>query len=297
MSAPRWLALGLAAVSAIPGTLCAQHAMAPAVLATATDTNVAAFVARARSATERYRDRRQAVADGYRPIGGDFPGMGEHWIQITTLFAGRFAVENPPVLEYATIGGQPTLVGVAYALPLLAGEDAPTFPAPHAWHEHTGTVEEETDFFTQVMASHESMGDARLAMLHAWVWLPNPDGMFRSDNWALPFVRAGLVAPTADPGPEAGRAVSLLSGGDAFYENVFRNVAGAAANASDNAAIHDAVAAARRAAADWVTRHQQGAATTKSLDQLRGIWVDLWRTLDSTLSAGARAKLHALEVR
>ncbi|MGH7649385.1 MAG: hypothetical protein ACREND_14810 [Gemmatimonadaceae bacterium] len=299
MSALRWSVIVLAAVCARPGLLRAQHAMVQASepSATAIDTGVTAFVARARSATARYRDLRRAVADGYRPIGGDFPGMGQHWIQITTLFADRFRVQDPPVLEYATIGGQATLVGVAYALPLLAGEDAPAFPVPHAWHEHTRTVAEETDLFTQVMASHGSMGDARLAMLHAWIWLPNPEGMFRSDNWALPFVRAGLVAPISDPGPDAGRVVSLVSGGDAFYERVFQSVAGATANASDSAVIHGAMDTARHAAADWVTRHHDGAPTGESLNQLRGIWTELWQRMDSALSAGVRDRLRSLEAK
>lgn len=34
------------------------------------------------------RDRHQAAVIGYRPIGPDFPGMGEHWISVPLLLDG-----------------------------------------------------------------------------------------------------------------------------------------------------------------------------------------------------------------
>ena len=298
----KWMAVAMAAACAMPGhaqtATRLQRGDTLATLGASTvpnDTTTAGFLARVRAATARYRDRGQATLDGYRPIGGDFPGMGEHWINIGTLFADRFTPEQPPILEYATIDGRPTLVGVAYAVPLLAGEMPPTFPATTAWHEHTGTVESESDLLSQAMSSHGSMRGARLAMLHVWAWLPNPAGAYRSDNWALPFVRAGLVPPAADPGAVAGRALALVSGGDVFYERVFLGVANS--SPSDSMAIHQALIAARTAAATWVDRNRHRVVTPEALDQLRRLWADMWNQLDSSLSTGARVRLRALRDR
>lgn len=299
------LAAALAVVCAIPSMIGAQtetlthtRADSAAVLAAQTwpvDSPNAGFVARVRTASARYRDRGNAILDGYRPIGGDFPGMGEHWINVGILFTRHFTPDQPPILEYATIAGRPVLIGVAYAMPLLTGETPPAFPGHDAWHEHTGTVASETDLFSQTMASHESMNSARLAMLHVWAWLPNPAGTFHSDNWALPFVRAGLAAPEVDPGAVVGRVVSLLSGGDTFYEHVFVSVA--AASPSDSLAIHEALGAARTAAVAWAAHSRQGAATWEAFEQLRGIWTTMWDALDSSLSAGARTRLRTLRDR
>lgn len=259
------------------------------------DSENAGFLARVRAATARYRDRGNAILDGYRPIGGDFPGMGEHWINVGILFTGHFAPDQPPILQYAEIAGRPVLIGVAYAVPLLSGETPPAFPGHGAWHEHTGTVEAETDLLSQAMSSHESMQTARLAMLHVWAWMPNPAGAFYSDNWTLPFVRAGLAAPAIDPGPVAGRVVSLMSGGDVFYERVFVSVA--AASPSDSLRIHAALGAARTAALTWAARNGQGAPTSEALDRLRGVWTTMWDVLDSSLSAGACTRLRMLRYR
>lgn len=284
----RWLGVVLIAATAGSMPAAAQQPPMP------NDTGPA-FLSRVRAATDRYRDRSRAVLDGYRPIGGDFPGMGEHWIQIGTVFTARFSVEDPPVLEYATIDGRPTLVGVAYALPLLEGERAPDFPSANAWHQHMGTVEEETDLLTHTMTSHTAMDASRLAMLHVWAWLPNPAGAFRADNWALPFVRAGLAAPADDPGAVAGRVVSLVSGGDAFYASVFESLSGA--TRSDSVAIVNAVARARVNATAWVAASGARTADSEDLIRLRAIWADMWRTLDSTLGPGARGRLSSVRDR
>ena len=259
------------------------------------DTAAARFLARVRAATARYRERDQAVLDGYRPIGGDFPGMGEHWIDVRTLFSGTFTPEQPPILEYVTIDGRPTLIGVAYALPLLAGEMPPTLPGNVAWHSHVGTVEDESDLLSQAMESHGSMHGARLAMIHVWAWLPNPGGTFHAENWALPFVRAGLAPPAVDPGAVAGRVVSLVSGGDAFYERVFLSVAGA--TGSDSVAVHRALATARISAAAWVARNRRADADHEVVDELPRVWAVMWETLDASLGSSARARLLPLRNR
>lgn len=267
-------ALVIAALSALVATAAAS---APAQGA-ASD-SVARFVARARAGTERYRDRAAAIADGYRLIGPDFPGMGEHWIQLALLFSARFDVAHPPVLEYAVIGGRPTLVGVAYALPLLPGESPPDFPSPHAWHDHTATVDEESAVIEQVSSTHTSAG-ARIAMLHAWIWSHNPAGTFTSNNWTLPFRRSGLAFPDGvAPGPSAARALALATGGDAFA--VQQLIALGHPDATDSARIASAVARARDRAEAWLVGHRHGALLEPSdLDALASIWRALWRDLD-----------------
>jgi len=301
----KWQGVVLMAACAIANPVRAQSesrsltagdsANARRLAAVPNDTAAARFLARVRAATARYRDRDQAVLDGYRPIGGDFPGMGDHWIDVRTLFSGTFTPEQPPILEYVTIDGRPTLIGVAYALPLLAGEMPPTLPGNVAWHSHVGTVEDESDLLSQAMESHGSMHGARLAMIHVWAWLPNPGGTFHAENWALPFVRAGLAPPAVDPGAVAGRVVSLVSGGDAFYERVFLSVAGA--TGSDSVAVHRALATARISAAAWVARNRRADADHEVVDQLPRVWAVMWETLDASLGSGARARLLPLRNR
>ena len=289
----KWLIVVLVAACALAKPATAQTERLPA--AVPNDTASARFLWRVRTATARYQDREQAVLDGYRPIGGDFPGMGEHWIDIGTLFSRTFTPDRPAILEYATIDGRPTLVGVAYALPLLPGEMPPALPGNAAWHSHAGTVADESDLLSQAMESHASMHGARLAMVHVWAWLPNPGGTFHAENWALPFIRAGVAQPPVDPGPVAGRVVSLVSGGDAFYEGVFLSVAGA--GASDSVAIHRALGAARVSAAAWVARNRGAEANHEALEELSRIWSVMWETLDASLGSGARTRLLPLRNR
>ncbi|MGI8842870.1 MAG: hypothetical protein ACR2HZ_04155, partial [Gemmatimonadaceae bacterium] len=86
-----------------------------------------AFVAGARQGTAPYRDRSEAVRAGFRRLGPDFPGMGEHWISAARVFE-EFDPARPSMLSYATIAGAPTLIGVVYARALLAGEEPPDTP-------------------------------------------------------------------------------------------------------------------------------------------------------------------------
>ena len=104
------------------------------------------------------------------------------------------------------------MTGIAYALPLLPGESPPDIPASKdKWHDHFRTIEDET-----ILPLHHLPGTAsdgpRIAMLHAWLWLPNADGVFAADNWAIPYIRLGLTPPE-HVSRSAAAAVSLLTGG------------------------------------------------------------------------------------
>jgi len=107
---------------------------------------------------------------------------------------GQLNPAKPQVLLYATVAGRRVLVGVAYAIPLGPGQPTPAIPVPaHLWHTHRGPVNIES-----LGASHAGSGAQdgdRVAVLHAWVWVQNPDGPFAAENWALPEVRAAIAPP------------------------------------------------------------------------------------------------------
>jgi hypothetical protein len=169
------------------------------------------FIGAARTGTAAYRDVEVARAAGYRPVGPDFPGMGRHWVHPALILRDTLDPAAPPILEYADIADRPTLVGVAYAKLVRDGTPPLGLPVPpDAWHFHQGTVEEESFLRSHAGVGHLVPGP-RIAVLHAWIWLENPDGLLATDNWALPYARLGYRMP---PGAshEAARAVALAAG-------------------------------------------------------------------------------------
>lgn len=123
-------------------------------------------LARARNATARYHDVRKAEAAGYVDIDAFVPGMGYHYINFGLLDC-TFDVEQPEVLVITHgPGAKRKLVALEYAMPTGCG-DAPegfTGDADH-WHVLPGEG-----------------GAPDLWTLHAWVWMPNPDGVFAPFN-------------------------------------------------------------------------------------------------------------------
>src|SRR5438105_7318728 len=174
------------------------------------------LLSRARVATEVYTDRNVAIADGYRRVGRDFPSMGEHWLSTKLVVEGVFDVSRPQMLTYLKINGRAMLTGVVYIVPLQQGQSPPDEFGPQAlWHEHNGTIEEEG-----LLPEHHSTPTAasgtRVAFLHVWIRIPNANGIFAAENWAIPFLRLELPVPQTFPNGAA-RALSLLSG----VEDVF----------------------------------------------------------------------------
>jgi hypothetical protein len=177
----------------------------------------------------------------------DFPSMGEHWVNPSMVFEGKFDVAHPAILTYSLVHGRPTLLGVVFAIPLAPGEAPPAAFGPRAiWHEHNGSLEEES-----LLPEHHSMpsteSEVRLAVLHAWVRAANPDGVFEAENWALPFVRLGLDVPASFP-KGAARALALLSGGDRYFLSLGGDQA--------TVAIASALAGCRDVARNIVSRAQ-----------------------------------------
>jgi len=195
----------------LAATLNASARVAPAQQR---DSALVEFLAAARSGTAQFRDPAAALAAGYRPIGPETAAMGQHWLQPALLVEGRLDPAAPQVLAYATVADRRVLVGVAYAIPLGPGQAPPDSPvAQHLWHAHDGTVDEEI-----LADSHGGSGAARrnrVAVLHAWIWVENPAGLFAAENWALPYLRMGIAAPRATSAVAelAAKALALGSGG------------------------------------------------------------------------------------
>lgn len=280
--------IGGLVIAASAGTIAGEGAAATR------DEGIRVFVEQARAATEKYRDRAAAIADGYRLIGEDFPGMGEHWIHIGLVFDGKYDVAHPEFLTYVELNGMPRLLGVAYAVPLLEGEEPPAAPAGReAWHAHSRGVDDETLVPRHHGADDGSMGP-RLAMLHAWVWLDNPQGMFAADNWAIPFLRLGLTPPRAGA-VDAGKALSLLSGADAYLA---RAVPAAVAPVAIDAETLRAAIARGRESAESVTRGLSGPALSDAeLATLEAAWGEMWRAIEATLPSDADLRLRSLALR
>lgn len=233
---------------------------------------LAGFVALARAATARFHSLDDARAAGYRPVGPDFPSMGQHWVHSALILRETLDGAEPAILEYADVTGRPTLVGVAYAVLARDGRSPAGLPVPaDAWHFHRGTVEQESFLPSHAGAAHVDPGPG-IAVLHAWVWLDNPDGLLATDNWALPYARLGYEMPR-DASRDAGRALTLAAGdgGRAYLEALLRVVG------------RPSPAEARRLAT-LVTRHQEA---TRALlrdarqgpppaTQLAACWSALW---------------------
>jgi hypothetical protein len=199
-----------------PNNSHARHVNSRALDPAANDQAIEAFLREVRRGTARYAHPRDALRAGYRRIGGRFPAMGEHWVHTGVIMRGRFDPADPAILAYADIVGRPSLVGVAFAIPLAPGETPPLVAgASREWHEHNGSVADES-----VFAKHEhamtAVASTRLAILHVWSELPNPAGTFATDNWALPFASVGLRVP-APISESAARALSLASGAADYY--------------------------------------------------------------------------------
>lgn len=251
------------------------------------DSALATFVARARTGTEPFRDPERARAVGYRPVGPDFPGMGRHWIHPTLILRDSLDPAQPPVLEYADITGRLTLVGVAYAALVKDGAPPTSLPVQASdWHFHQGTVEEESFLRSHAGLGHVMPGaeGPRIAVLHAWIWLDNPDGLLATDNWALPYARLGYPAP-ANISADAARALALAAGdaGRAYLEALLHAVGQPNA---DETTILAAV----------VARHQAAArAHVPNVTELEQCWMALWHDVQATVRPEVWERLQAVQ--
>jgi hypothetical protein len=254
--------------------------------------SVAAFVARARAATERYKDQNAAAADGYRRLGPDFPAMGEHWANGEFVIRGEFDASRPGLLTYARIDGVPTLTGVVYALPLADSEVPPPFPFDRSlWHDHIGTIEDESMLMAH-SAPHGATGGLRLAVLHAWIWLENPDGTFVTDNWALPYARLGLRAPDSAPSGAA-RALALVGGAMPYYISLAEKL-GSPSDVERQQIVATLAKHQSLIATWWKLRTPSPKTTADDESTLNGMWNALWSEVERSVSADVASRLRRI---
>ncbi len=282
------LLLLAAAVASAPAHEHA-HVSTPALL----DVAQARFLDEAKAATARYHDRAHAIADGYRLIGRDFPGMGEHWIHIGSVFDGRIEAARPEMLTYTLVDSTPRLTGVCFVTALLPGEEPPDSPAPRAlWHDHVGSLDEETLRPHHHAAGHGAHGP-RLTMVHAWIWLENPEGVFAADNWAVPYQRLGLEAPPGAPAAAA-KALSLVGAAGDYYPRVVAHAVGDAPEARRQ--IDAVFERARRVAANVAERRKGTAPPSEDIATLTQAWRAAWADLAPVLGADALRQLEASSI-
>ena len=268
-----WLRLTLLlAASVLSADLRAQE-HAHHVAGTTEQPCVAAFLAAAKEGTRRYASLDSAIADGYRRLGDDLPSMGEHWVHPARVMFGRIDAARPSILLYVRVDGAPVLAGVAYTTVLARDAPYPDFPA-NAWHEHNGTVDEETLPLSHAMHTPTTL-ETRVAILHAWVWIDNPRGAWTADNWMLPFVRAGLAPDSAHDG--AARALSLApTGAVAHYARVIATTVG-----GDEVQLAQAREELQRAAVRVaeLRRTVSQKLNDKDAERLEEVWDELWERI------------------
>ena len=267
-----------------------EHAHHSPLLATGAPDAASAFLASAREGTVRYQSLDSAIIDGYRKVGGDLPSMGEHWVHPARVMSGVVDAHRPSVLIYTRIAGQPKLAGAAYTAILRPGEPYPDSPAgADAWHEHNGGVEEGTLPLGHT-AHAPSREPTRLAVMHAWIWVANPRGVWVADNWAMPFVRAGL-RPDSAAWASAHALALAADGATAYYERAIALTVSTDEPLRTRA--HDALTQAA-AAVKAILDAASGQLTTADLAQLDSIWNDLWTGLARSASAAESERLDRL---
>ena len=254
------------------------------------DSSVVAFVREARAATDVYHSLEAAIAAGYRLMGPDMPNMGEHWINPRIAVRRPFDPARPSVLTYVRVDGKPVLTGVAYTVPVRPGESPPTFPFEGAWHYHAASLEAEAFGHKPHTMEQAATDEPRLAMLHAWIWVENPDGLFTADNWALSLARLSLPAPSEVP-PPAAKALFLLEGGVDYYARMVQ-LAG-----SPSPEEREAVRAILTTYRDEVQQRLARTAKAKhapDLAALAELWEDLWEEMAQQVSPELWAQIGNL---
>ena len=229
------------------------------------DVNATEFIEQVHETALRFQSIEEATLGGYRMIGPDFPGMGQHWVNTYILMRDGVDPTRPPLLSYLTTPTGVRLTGVAFGQILLDADESGDLPFPSAWHEHSETLDEELLALNPDAAHQTSRDEVRLSMLHVWTGLENPDGIFSQDNWAVPFARLGLPIPE-NPSPEAGKSLFLASGGDKYYLGLLQSLV--TLDEAEESAVVTGLATHREAVTQMIDEDR--------LSGLAGVWVSLW---------------------
>ncbi len=150
-----------------------------------------------RAATEKFRDVDVAVRAGYRQATEEVPNMGAHFVHPLWSLDGKFDPTRPEILLYVRgDDGEWELVGTSFVQSLLlAGFDHPeAFVGPlDNWHVHYELCTGPT-FTSRSATQAECRKDGGVWvpaygwMIHAWVWVDNPLGVFTMWNPSIPPV-------------------------------------------------------------------------------------------------------------
>jgi hypothetical protein len=150
------------------------------------------FLAKARDATAKYKDVNVAEQDGYIRITQYLPVIGAHFLN--PGFAGRrLDPAHPPILLYQqATDGSWVLAGVAYLMPKRPGVEAPPstpLGSLAQWHYHSDLCFDlETLAVSAAASATQCQGrfaDETPWLLHAWIWIDSPEGVFSHANSLL----------------------------------------------------------------------------------------------------------------
>ncbi len=140
-----------------------------------------------RRATERYRDVRNAVADGYVQFQGCVSGsergaMGVHYSKFP-LFDGVIDVTTPEVLVYEPMHGRLHLVAAEYVIPAALWDPVhEPFDKPQLMGH-----------LLQFIPGPNRYGPDAIYELHVWAWKANRSGPFADFNPDVSCIQWGPV--------------------------------------------------------------------------------------------------------
>ena len=153
-----------------------------------TDTDLKSAITQIRDATEKYKDYKVALKDGFTntkncvesPDGAKGGAAGIHFINFKRELDNKSDLRAPEELNYEPqADGSLVLVGVEFRRPIIKGQkQAPDVkPLGHLDGPLPPTIK----------------GDFRHWQTHMWVWRNNPDGIFAPWN---PKISCGNYKPT-----------------------------------------------------------------------------------------------------
>lgn len=161
-----------------------------------------------RLSTEKYRDVKAALADGYVQAGGVVPNMGAHFVNEDRINDGVLNLEEPEIVLYdRDKNGEWRLAGTAFVLPREddpasstqgVGDNHPEgFAGPlDNWHVHYQLCTLPDGQFRTLgeadcQAKNGNFNASYGWMIHAWVHDDNPLGVFSMWNSNIPPTSLG----------------------------------------------------------------------------------------------------------
>jgi hypothetical protein len=136
-------------------------------------------------------------------------------------------------------------------------------------------------------SSRVSSPQTRLGIMHLWTGVENPAGPWTADNWALPFIRAG-VRPVQSV--DAARALALLADSGQYYLEVLTTV-GHLDTTTARYHVSPMLHSAARGV-NVVTQRAHGKLSDADVSELEHLWRTLGDELWERSSPEERARLR-----